>query len=147
MVDHGGATTIGRFPCAVYSENNLSITVVLQQDLQQSHPGAGTRDTFEQYFAATSIAVPCAHRIQKHGGALRDAVFRPGTLHPRGFEGARARGRPRQTWTSGVLREALEAAGGSQEHLSFLLQDTPGCRRAWGNAISKHCNKAAEGSK
>ena len=82
-----------------------------------------------------------------HGDALRDAVFRPGTLHPRGFEGARARGRPRQTWTSGVLREALEAAGGSQEHLSFLLQDTPGCRRAWKNAISKHCNKAAEGSK
>ena len=82
-----------------------------------------------------------------HGDALRDAVFRPGTLHPREFEGARARGRPRQTWTSGVLPEALEAAGGSQEHLSFLLQDTPGCRRAWKNAISKHCNKAAEGSK
>ena len=78
------------------------------------------------------------------GDALRDPVFRPGTLHPRGPEGPRGRGRPRQTWTVDLFREALKTAGGSQDHLSFLLQDTPGSRRAWKNAISKHCNKEAE---
>ena len=87
MVDHGGATTIGRFPCAVYSENNWSITVVLQQDLQQSHPGASTRDTFEQYFDATSIAVPCAHRIQNAWGRASGRCFPPRYIASAGIRG------------------------------------------------------------
>ncbi|CAE8634683.1 unnamed protein product [Polarella glacialis] len=68
---------------------------------------------------------------------LRMWVFQPGGTDVRP-PGARKRGRPRITWTTGVLKQALLIAG-SQQSLSNLWQRTRAAKAAWRNLVYQHC--------